>query len=561
MVITHFSVSNYKSITLAYKMDISNNTVLLGKNNEGKTNVLKALILSMDIISNYRSIKRRALQRGKYDWSEDYPIHLQNSKAKNKNTVFRLDFSITEEETRELFEHIGSLVKGSFSVQIKLFENNTADVVAFKRGKNTKTSFDSHIEQICHFISRHIDVQYVPAIRTERDALQAISHLVASELSNIEEDEDAKKYLEALDIIQKYEKKKLDSLGKRLSAQLKQFLPKVKKVQISLIDRYSRSLFRKDIEVEIDDGVLTNLSNKGDGVKSLVAIALLSQIQSTHNRIIIVDEPENHLHPEAIHYIRNVLLGLPSNNQIIISTHNPIFVNRVEVKSNIIVKESKAVPASRIEEIRKELGIAVHDNLQYANYIIVVEGLTDKRILLKYFALYQTQIMLQINNNSIGIRSIAGANNLKVEVMGLERYCCPYLVLLDHDSAGKAAKNEVLNMEVSNGSTPFRFFLRPGYENSEIEDLLDESIYRDYLLTESIDISDSAFKDKRKKWSCRIKEVASKSGRELTQDDMDNIKEQVSLLAESAASPFNAEGKTLLDNISQTIVQSISSIG
>ena len=101
MKLSFFSVKNFRSITLAYKMEIRENTVLLGKNNEGKTNVLKALMLAMDILRNSKYIIRRAsLPRSVYDWRDDYPIHLQTNKTKTpKCTVFKLEFLIEEGET------------------------------------------------------------------------------------------------------------------------------------------------------------------------------------------------------------------------------------------------------------------------------------------------------------------------------------------------------------------------------------------------------------------------------------------------------------------------------
>lgn len=43
MKLNFFSITNYRSITTAHKIAISGFTVLLGKNNEGKSNILKAL--------------------------------------------------------------------------------------------------------------------------------------------------------------------------------------------------------------------------------------------------------------------------------------------------------------------------------------------------------------------------------------------------------------------------------------------------------------------------------------------------------------------------------------
>ena len=50
MLLTNFSVSNYRSITTAHRIQMSNMTVLVGRNSEGKSNILRALSLAMDVM-------------------------------------------------------------------------------------------------------------------------------------------------------------------------------------------------------------------------------------------------------------------------------------------------------------------------------------------------------------------------------------------------------------------------------------------------------------------------------------------------------------------------------
>ena len=50
MKLISFSVSNYRSITRAHKIKLHDLTILVGKNNEGKSNIIKAISLSMNIM-------------------------------------------------------------------------------------------------------------------------------------------------------------------------------------------------------------------------------------------------------------------------------------------------------------------------------------------------------------------------------------------------------------------------------------------------------------------------------------------------------------------------------
>lgn len=61
MNLSYFTVSNYRSITDAYKIDLQNLTVLIGKNNEGKSNLINSLNLAMNILKNASVISRKKI--------------------------------------------------------------------------------------------------------------------------------------------------------------------------------------------------------------------------------------------------------------------------------------------------------------------------------------------------------------------------------------------------------------------------------------------------------------------------------------------------------------------
>lgn len=90
MELSYVSISYYRSITDAYKLDLSNLTVLLGRNNEGKTNIIRAINLGMDILRSMEMYTRRKyILKQSYEWHEDFPISLQNSKKlKTRKQLF-----------------------------------------------------------------------------------------------------------------------------------------------------------------------------------------------------------------------------------------------------------------------------------------------------------------------------------------------------------------------------------------------------------------------------------------------------------------------------------------
>lgn len=558
MKLTYFTVSNYRSITNAYKLDLKNITVMLGKNNVGKSNLIKALNLSMEIIRFTAKTNTKRIFHQLYSWREDFPVALQNTrKLKNKITEFRLDFQLNDEEIEKFYREVGSSINGNLSIYIKIKQDETLSITVPKRGKNA-TTLTSKIKAISRFICENIYIQYIPAIRSEADAYDVISNIVEEELQQTNDEE----YRRAQAYIEEYRTKKLKELSIQIKEPISVFMPNVKSVNLSIEERFSRRGFmtNKNLRVDIDDGVLTSLSQKGDGVKSLTTMAILSKTTS-QNRVIIIDEPEAHLHPEAIHYLKKVLYELSDNNQIIISTHNPIFVNRCTISSNIIVENGQANAANRVEQIRKTLGVKLSDNLVYSDYVIVVEGPSDK-IVLERFLQDEEDLSDMLRNNTITIRSIGGVNNLKTELYNLEQHLCNYLVVLDFDDAGKNKSREVQQyLNLSNEQ--FRYFNLANYIECELEELYNPELYKQYLWHKfQVDIDNGRFQNKSKKWSKRVKELALLSGYELNETQINDIKTDLNNMCSGKTIDecFREESITLLNAICTKIKTDVNNL-
>lgn len=558
MQLTYFTVSKYRSITNAYKLDLQNLTILIGKNNEGKSNLIKSLNLAMEIIKFTSQIPRRVIPRQLYSWRDDFPVDLQTSRQlKKKSTEFRLDFKLNEDEIADFYSKVGSYINGNLSVYIEIKENDSFSITVPKRGKNAAALSDK-IAIISKFISENIAIQYIPAVRSETDAYEVISKIIEEEFQQTDDVE----YKKAQEYIENYQKQKLQELSCKIKEPLAVFMPSIKSVSLSLEERFSRKAFlrNKSFEISINDGVLTSLSQKGDGVKSLTTMAILSKTNAK-NRVIIIDEPEAHLHPEAIHYLKKVLFDLADTNQLIISTHNPIFVNRSSVSSNIIVENHKATPAERIEIIRKTLGVKVADNLMYADYVIVVEGPSDK-IVIERFMQEDEQLKALLIDNTISVKSIGGVRNLRNELFNLEQFLCNYLVILDLDGAAKNKAREVQqDLKVQNDK--FRYFNLPNYRECELEELYNPDLYKQYLMeTWQVDITDCRFRNKSKKWSKRIEELATPSGQILNEEQINDIKKEISNMCngKSIEECFNADAITLLTGICNKIKSDISQL-
>ena len=333
MRLVNFSVTNFRSITSAHKIAISDTTVLIGKNNEGKSNLLKALQVSMELLQFHAFSERRNLRVGRsdseaYSWKRDFPIQLQERKGVSQ-TIFKLEFLLDDEEIAQFKKEMGSSLNGSLPLELRVGSDNRTDIKLRKPGKNTRALSDKS-GKIADFVGRRIHFNYIPAIRTDAEALEVISRMLSSELRVLENEQE---YQDALAVITKLQEPILDGLAARLQVPLAEFLPSIKNVKIEIPETSRRVGLRRDFSVIIDDGTPTNIAYKGDGVKSLAALGILKNM---HRRagasIIAIEEPESHLHPGAIHQLVDIIKSLAEENQVIITTHNPLFVDRSNIK-------------------------------------------------------------------------------------------------------------------------------------------------------------------------------------------------------------------------------------
>ncbi len=228
MQLSYISITNYRSITDANRLDLSEITVLLGKNNVGKTNIIRAINIGMHVLEDMENLHRRKkLPKQVYDWNEDFPIALRKKRIKNKATTIRMDFTLDEKETEDFYQEIHSLINGNLSVFIEISEENNLKVSLPKRGKNASAMTNS-IVAISKFICERFGIQYIPAVRSENDAYRSIVDLVDDELSSI----DDQKYQDALDYIEKIQKDCLKELAAKVKKPLNTFLPQIKSIEL-----------------------------------------------------------------------------------------------------------------------------------------------------------------------------------------------------------------------------------------------------------------------------------------------------------------------------------------
>lgn len=549
MKLSSFSVINYRSITNARKIQTNDMTVLVGKNNEGKSNILRALTLAMDIMKMYssdpRSLRLSAnylKRRIQYDWDQDYPLSLQERNPNGFSSI-ELDFELNTTDISVIRNLTGIRLSGHIPVRVSI-NHSAVKIDIPKRGTPAFANTENKLK-IIEYVCFKIDFNFIPAVRTEHDALRVVSSLIEKQLSTLESNPE---YVQALHTMERLQQDVLNGIAAQLVSPLQEFLPSVKDVQITLQKDQRRAPLRRSANVIIDDGTPTPLQQKGDGIKSLTALAMLnSQTSRDRVSVIAIEEPESHLHPESARQLYETINALSVNHQVVLTTHSPLFVNRANLKENIIVDSGKATPVKKIKEIRDVLGTKVSDNLINAENVLVVEGEDDKIVLGKLLPQMSESIKKAIQNGTLIIDDMGGAGNLPYKLSFYRNLQCKYHALLDNDDAGRRAGQDAETQGLLNTRNT-TYTICNGSPNAEFEDCLEKSAYAEAVLSEfGVNLNVAEFRGS-KKWSDRVADCFRSQGKQWN----DTTEKRVKLCVAEAvpsdpASALNQHKRSSID--------------
>jgi putative ATP-dependent endonuclease of the OLD family len=532
MKLRSFSVTNYRSITRTGKLSMGDFTVLVGPNNEGKSNILRALSIALQVVSvgqrlSFRNARSRLLLGrpvSSYDWEADFPSNLRDVKPGGKSR-FELEFELTGNDGDSFREATGSVLLTPLRVVIEFGRTGTPSIDVVIQGP-AKKKLASKKTEIARFLSATLDFSYIPAVRQADWATGITSDIIDRELDALHETPEFKRLQGQ---IQTLERPVLESIGRGVRKTLAEFIPEVKDVSIKPDDspRWNRPSSR-DYLVLVDDGHVTQLERKGDGMQSLAAIALMHQTSesraSGRGLIFAVEEPESHLHAEAIHRLRLVLEEISRHSQIVITTHSAALVNRQQIANNILVQTSVARKAASLQEIREALGVRVSDNLVAADLILLVEGEEDVKLMGAILDASSAALAESRVSGRLALDSMGGASNLTYDAFRYKRLACNVHAFVDDDDSARAAV-EKSRTEGALELTEINVASCPGRDQSEIEDLLSIETYKDRVRDEcGLDVDVAEFRGGKEKWSSRVRSLLKAQGRSHLEVDVTHVK-------------------------------------
>lgn len=192
-------------------------------------------------------------------------------------------------------------------------------------------------------------------------------------------------------------------------------------------------------------GISSPAGEVGAGLQSAIVVAIFRTYEQfkKEGAVFAIEEPEVFLHPQKARYFEGVLQSLAGGgNQVILTTHSPVYVRVHQPESVVIVRrtadrgtwatQTKLVDIA--EDDRKALRLMTEfdsqrNELFFARKVLLVEGATEKIILPLAFR----ALGYDINQLGISVIECGGKTKLPIFVRVVKALTIPYIVLADHD--------------------------------------------------------------------------------------------------------------------------------
>jgi predicted ATPase len=137
----------------------------------------------------------------------------------------------------------------------------------------------------------------------------------------------------------------------KLSARLTELFPSVKNV--SLINPNQQT---KSLGVMLHDGTFVSAAGVSDGLLRWLAFAAVPYLATA--ALVLVEEPENGLHPAGIRDVMTLLREISTRAQVVIATHSPIVVDELEPSEVTVLRRDRgeATKATLLSELALDEG-------------------------------------------------------------------------------------------------------------------------------------------------------------------------------------------------------------
>lgn len=463
--LTTLKIENFRSI-ISEEFELSEYTPLVGYNNAGKTNIVEAIkwvlrksslkVTDFNNINNpvivtikIEGINNDLLERLNQSHRariepflhEDSLLIRRIQSAPNVPTAqIRLEvYNPNAEEGSTPWQPnpagIDNAIKDLFPepIHIGAMENAEEDI--------SKSKTSTTIGKLLSEIIGPIEEQYGDQVRTVLNGLKSI-----------------------LDADGEQRAPELTEFDNQVNEKLDAFFPDIN-VKVHIPTPELKEVFTKGT-IKVYENLSpngTDVSALGHGAQRAIQMTLIRHLadlklndeEHTTTTLLLIDEPELYLHPQAIEILRQSLKTLSNQGyQIIFSTHSPFMITEKDVAHTILVRKNETLGTYKRNSLKAAIpqvetdaqhqltlmfSLSNSSNILFSERVILIEGKTENKLL--------PYLIEKISNRTLALNKCAlvqqgGAGNTRKSMLVLNTMDLPCKAIVDLDYVFKHAVEE-----------------------------------------------------------------------------------------------------------------------
>ena len=273
----------------------------------------------------------------------------------------------------------------------------------------------------------------------------------------------------------------LSTIEDRIAGLLRRLMPSVRGISLSVNVDEAKDIFSSGISIAVDDGVETDVLAKGHGLQRCIVFTLLQTLIMSQREqlvpgaqpdgeassiILAIEEPELYIHPQLSKLVFDAMREFSKTDQVIYSTHSPLFVDAFEhdsialvakpsIDMGTVVKTCDPRAFTGLGDDRMFKGLSrlnpAINEMFFAKRVLLVEGPEDQ-IAITAYLVNEGRIVNRVEEMDWSIIVAGGKEAIPFFQRVLNGFSIQYTVLHDIDIIQGMKADDIAGHKKTNGT-------------------------------------------------------------------------------------------------------------